>query len=91
MLDFWHGVSISGRRNSPYRGRDLEQFGTERQARVLSCSYVDLEANSVSFCNKLDHPAAAGELWHVTDCQDTGVAKFRENLLEAVLLRRIDE
>src|ERR1700719_2730634 len=70
MLDFGHSVSISGRRISPYRGRDLEQFRTQSQARLLHSSDVDLKADSLSFQDKLDHAATLGELRHVTHGQD---------------------
>ena len=70
MLDFGHGVSISRLRIPSDDGRHLEQFGAERQASALGCGQVDLEADSISFQDKLDHAATLRELRDVTDGQD---------------------
>src|SRR6267143_844763 len=79
MLDFGHGVSISGRRISPYRGRDFEQFRTQSQASMLHSSEVDLKADFFAFQDKLDHAATLGELRYITNCQNSLFAQGFDN------------
>src|SRR6266404_3735061 len=86
MLDLGHGVSISGRRISPYRGRHLEQFRTQSQAGMLHSGEVDLKADPLSFQDKLDHSATLRELRHVTNGQNSLFVQGFDNCVESGFL-----
>src|SRR6266446_1395489 len=91
VLDFGHGASISGRRISPYRGRDLEQFRTQSQPSMLHSSEVDLKADSLSLQDKLDHAATLREQRHVTNGQDGLFVQGFDDFVESGFLRGAQE
>jgi hypothetical protein len=86
-------ISIPTRRIPSYNCCHFKQFRPEGQASALSGSQVDLEADSVSFQDRLDHATALRELRHVADGQNRSLVQASKILLSrpasAALRKRI--